>query len=1103
MKNKFRKSWALLFFVLLAVVRAPSVFSEIDDEQTVYRTQWISYASAESDTESSEDMFAGFVFREMEAKSQTRMYNALVSGQKNAGSNLKGTDRGIYEVLTEFIKEVARGNRASTEFEVTLSSLGLDRKFTAEDLGVDAIRRDGSITDEAAEAFRNLVGFNFDRVSAALLADLPFDLYWYDKVQGVSYSYGGYVCQYDTDLKEDVLYMTTDFMFCYSVAEEYSAGTYTVNTAIGQTVIGASDYAHEIVASVAGNTDYEKLTAYRNRICDEVSYNSSAAAGEADYGNPWQLIWVFDRDPSTNVVCEGYSKAFQYLCELTSFDESIYCYSVTGYLSGGTGAGPHMWNIVTMEDGRNYLVDVTNCDSGTVGAPDMLFLAGYVSGEMESWYGFKCNSNYTYYHYDNNAFLSFTEEVLELAPESYVYNPDSHKHEWNSGTVIRTPGCTEPGEIIYTCMTCGDSKTEEIAALGHAYKSEVIAPTAEKEGYTLHTCTRCGDSYKTDIIPAIKASKPKLSAIYNSSNGADIRFKSVEGATAYVIERKENGVWSDVVTVNASDLEKAGSDLKYIDQSIKGKEYYGKGYIYSVAAIVDGKKTEYDTTGLALYRLEQPEISTVSIDKNGKCTAIWKSTNAHGYELQYSSDDGKTWTKVSETDKLTVTVSGLDPKVSYVFRLRSFKDNANRGRTYSQYSAWAKPDEVVTPVMVTIYNSANGADIRWKVDSSKSYVIMRKENGVWKEIRTVEASTLEKEGSNYKYIDTEVKSNYGKGYIYSVAVKDSKGTLHYDTAGIAFYRLNAPKIRSTETDGAGAVLLEWSKESCQGYEIQYSSDNGGTWTKYYMQIDSGSTTSLTVNGLKKNTKYIFRIRCQKTNSDRGTVWSSYSSWKAITTENTDYYRQKWYCYDSNDDVIDTEKWMASAGEFRSYVMPVELTASNWKQFFIMTSYEDVKRDEFGDVVSRKTQYVICLKEPYTVTSETVLKIGCDGNYVTVKTLSGISVQKDDNSWSTHYGQFSIDGFIGDEYSTVYFDSFDSLKCIKCKGYVYHVDVPEDLIYHGEVPDTLPMNPDVYWTGDAYVYVNNYQKDIGGFGWGTVTNLWYIADLIYDGYKTWG
>ena len=60
-------------------------------------------------------------------------------------------------------------------------------------------------------------------------------------------------------------------------------------------------------------------------------------------------------------VCEGYSKAFQYLCDLSSFKDKVECHSVSGVTSG-----PHMWNVVAMEDGYNYLVDVTNCDEGTV-----------------------------------------------------------------------------------------------------------------------------------------------------------------------------------------------------------------------------------------------------------------------------------------------------------------------------------------------------------------------------------------------------------------------------------------------------------------------------------------------------------------------------------------------------------------------------------------------------------------------------------------------------------------------------------------------------------------------------------------------------------------
>ena len=40
-------------------------------------------------------------------------------------------------------------------------------------------------------------------------------------------------------------------------------------------------------------------------------------------------------------------------------------------------------------------------------------------------------------------------------------------HEWNEGEETTTPDCVTAGEMTYTCILCGETKTEEIAALGH------------------------------------------------------------------------------------------------------------------------------------------------------------------------------------------------------------------------------------------------------------------------------------------------------------------------------------------------------------------------------------------------------------------------------------------------------------------------------------------------------------------------------------------------------------------------------------------------------------------------------------------------------------
>lgn len=223
---------------------------------------------------------------------------------------------------------------------------------------------------------------NYDAVIDALLADCPYELYWCDKTAGFSYS--------------------NDGSFCFSVSLDYAPegakrGEYAVNTARTKAVASTPETVEGIIADVAktASNDYEKLAAYRDKICELTDYNNEAAASYANgYGDPWQLIYVFDDDPTTKVVCEGYSKAFQFLCDLSSFENDVKSYLVFGQVAQDGGKpGNHMWNIVDMDDGKNnYLVDVTNYDS--LHSPAALFLgAPKDNGSVASGYEFYCEAS--------------------------------------------------------------------------------------------------------------------------------------------------------------------------------------------------------------------------------------------------------------------------------------------------------------------------------------------------------------------------------------------------------------------------------------------------------------------------------------------------------------------------------------------------------------------------------------------------------------------------------------------------------------------------------------------------------------------------------------
>ena len=98
------------------------------------------------------------------------------------------------------------------------------------------------------------------------------------------------------------------------VSEDYRAsGNNTlVDHTLLATISEAVENASEILDKHADKEDIAKLTAYKDEICGLVKYDQYAVF-DAD-SDPWQLVYVFDGDPDTDAVCEGYAKAFQYLC---------------------------------------------------------------------------------------------------------------------------------------------------------------------------------------------------------------------------------------------------------------------------------------------------------------------------------------------------------------------------------------------------------------------------------------------------------------------------------------------------------------------------------------------------------------------------------------------------------------------------------------------------------------------------------------------------------------------------------------------------------------------------------------------------------------------
>lgn len=330
----------------------------------------------------------------------------------SAGGRLTGPDREIYEYLKTEIIQVAQGNRTSTEFRIpNLNSLS----WTREELGIGGNSRD-NVLAKLKEKFIQTV--HVEQIYNCLSADLPYELFWKNNRYSVGQSFS----------QDGNRVSVRDLIFRIEAAPAYRGnGAFSVSPGKVAAAQQAAKNAQAIVAKYQDQSDWDKLASYREEICRLVSYNTGAAGSGTDYGDPWQLIYVFDGNPDTNVVCEGYSKAFKYLCDLSQFDGDVVCRIATGAM----GAGPHMWNVVQMGDGKNYLADVTNCDSEAIGAEDKLFLAGAEgSADGRTWTVSKdgLRAVYTYTAEEKDM---FTDGWLVLSSSDFV--PGEQAEEPDSG----------------------------------------------------------------------------------------------------------------------------------------------------------------------------------------------------------------------------------------------------------------------------------------------------------------------------------------------------------------------------------------------------------------------------------------------------------------------------------------------------------------------------------------------------------------------------------------------------------------------------------------------------------------------------------------------
>ena len=578
-------------------------------------------------------LLEGYLYRlaGMDIRSYENGFNSSsMAATYSAKANLNAEEKTVYNMLKAEIEKIASGQRKDTNIKTT-----------------------GVLGSQASA----------DKVWHALLSDLPYELYWHDKVIGINYAYT--LAAGNTPFK--------DVTFSFAVAQEFRGKDMTTTNI--PNVPAAVQTARSVVAANASKSDHDKLQAYRQYICDQVSYNYAAARGEYanGYGNPWQLLWVFDGDSTTNVVCEGYAKSFKYLCDLTEESNGWTGDVETINVTGTMGTENHMWNIVRI-GGGNYLVDVTNCDTGMKGYPQKLFLRGAVGD------GISYTVENTVYTYGTETRTGFAAADLKLSGTDYT----------PAATTLTAPTMTlkadaASGQPVISWSKVGGATQYEVyrSATGKANSFSIIRRTSALTYTDVNAAA--GNTYYY-VVRAMKGSGS--SAVYSKFSPAQsiqyaitslnaptmtltsaasgqpvISWTKVNGAAQYEVYRSATG------KANSFSIIRRTSALTYTDVNAAA----GTTYYYQVRAINGSVKSAFcpaQSIQYAVASLNAPTMTLTSAASGQPVVSWTKVSGAAQYEV-YRSTNGKNFSIVRRTAALSFTDTNAAAGATYYYQVRA------------------------------------------------------------------------------------------------------------------------------------------------------------------------------------------------------------------------------------------------------------------------------------------------------------------------------------------------------------------------------------------------------------------------------------------------
>ncbi len=273
--------------------------------------------------------------------------------------------------------------------------------------------------------------------------------------------------------------------------------------------------------------------------------------------------------------------------------------------------------------------------------------------------------------------------------------------------------------------------------------------------------------------------------------------------------------------------------------------------------------------------LPSPSISSIHAVSASEIDLTWTrpaSTGLINYQVEYSSDGGRTWTGTSATTALGQNIQNLNANTSYLFEV-----DASNTQTVSSWSAARSASTFPSaPVFTVRAASSTELDLTWNAVPGPAAAYQVSVASYFDgQLQSKQDLNVPSNSGGTSYLYKLPNLAFLEYYVISVGASNASGTTWSASQTASTDLVLFPTLTKATAISASEVDLAWNGVyGATGYQVQYSSNAGASWAS----APSVSGTSDAIMGLKPGTAYTFRVNAFNT-----TASSSWSNTLSATT----------------------------------------------------------------------------------------------------------------------------------------------------------------------------------------------------------------------------